>query len=104
MSAIEKLDQVIAWWEESDTNPSTAKLTIRGETLKEIRAELETLKVEAEGQKARADWLDGLFRKACTLLQISTNPEAGERLWTAYSTPPQFDKDGIAGFVDEKID
>lgn len=63
--------------------------------------ELENLQAEAEGQKARADWLDGLFRKACNQLIIIGN-ETGDRLWTAYNTPPQFDKDGIVGFVEEK--
>lgn len=43
MSAIEELHRVIGWWEEGKENPSTATLTIRGDTLKEIAAEFAAL-------------------------------------------------------------
>jgi hypothetical protein len=63
--------------------------------MNELEREVEKLKAEVEGQKARADWLDRLFRKACSLLEISGDQAGHDRLWTAYSTPPQFDKDGV---------
>ena len=63
------------------------------ETPKHYWCVVEVFRAEAEGQKARADWLDDLLRKAHSLLSI-VDEEAAERLWTAYSTPPQFDKDG----------
>jgi hypothetical protein len=46
--ATDKLDRAIEYWERSKTNPSTAAITLSGETLKELAAELSELRTRAE--------------------------------------------------------
>jgi len=60
-----------------------------------------SLKAEIEGLEARAAWLDQLVRKSHELLVHNKADEDAALLWTAYSTPPQFDKDGVSGMVQD---
>jgi len=66
----------------------------------EIQGVLDQL-AELEGQKARADWLDQLVKKSHEILVKHGLEESAALLWTAYSTPPQFDKDGVSGMVQD---
>lgn len=51
MSALDELNKVIGYWEDGKKNPSTAKLTISGETLKQAAAELSALTAKLEKYK-----------------------------------------------------
>ena len=52
MNAIDELNKVIKYWEEGKSNPSTAKLTISGDVLKEIRTELAALQSRLDAAEA----------------------------------------------------
>jgi len=65
------------------------------EVSERARGELENAQAELESSNARADWFDSLIRQSHEFLLNSGQSKRASLLWTAYSTPPQFDKDGI---------
>lgn len=55
MSALDELEKVIGYWEENKKNPSTARLTISGDVLKQAVTEIKDLQTELADYKKHAD-------------------------------------------------